>query len=511
MSQLTIHLTNGVRRVDNVQSGTTLLRAMGESASHLQTPCGGSGRCGKCRVKAKGRLSVPSSQEQATLGDALEQGYRLACMTQLEGDAEVWILPDKKMEHIKATGKLPTFSWNPMFRTYGVAIDIGTTTLAARLYSNNGLLSQKTALNPQHIFGADVISRIEKSMSGEREAMAQCIRNGLSQLVEALADEASILPGDIDTIVITGNTTMLFLLTARKTNCLSCAPFEADELFGRFLTGEELCLSSVPHAQIYLPHCISAFVGADITTALLASGICDKRENALMADIGTNGELALWHDGELLCCSTAAGPVFEGAGISQGMQGSPGAIDHVRWENNAVLVHAIGDQTPLGICGSGIIDAIAALCQGGEIEESGMLTSEEDRVDLTQTVALTQKDIRMVQLAKGAICAGIHTLLDTADISVSELDRLAIAGGFGSYLDLHSAGNIGLYPPEFEQKAVVLGNASLTGAAMILLKVEFSEKASALAKMAHSVELSSNPVFMENYVECMTFSGALMT
>ena len=506
MPELTIHTSQGSVKRKSVSKGINLAQALGEEDLHLDTPCGGAGRCGKCTVRVRGSLSAPAAQEQALLGSLLEEGFRLACQAHIEGDAEIWPGTRRGDSKIEAEGALPAFNPDPMFQRFGAAIDIGTTTLAARLYDREGtLLAQASSLNPQHRFGADVISRIEKSLAGEREALARCICQGLDQLLDTMAAQAGIRSDEIDTVVLTGNSTMLYLLTSRDPDCLSHAPFEADERFGRFTNLGEVTLSSVRHAQIYLPHCISAFVGADTTCALLASGICDREDSALLADIGTNGELALWHHGSLLCCSTAAGPVFEGAGISQGMQGSTGAIDRVAWQEGALKVHTIGEAEPRGICGSGIIDAASALLQGGLLDESGALEATDNQILLAPGVSLTQKDIRMVQLAKAAICAGIRTILDQAGLDAADLDLLAVSGGFGSYLDLSSAANIGLLPPQLAQKADILGNAALTGASMLLLNRAFIGKAGQLAALARVTDLSTSPIFAEYYIDCMSF------
>ena len=505
MPQCTIHTPWSDPQVRPVEEGVTLLQALGEQAAHLDTPCGGAGRCGKCLVRAQGALSPADGQERAALGDRLDQGFRLACRAVVRGDVEVWLTEAHRDQRIRTDGALPDFPRDPLFSRCGAAIDIGTTTLAARLYGPGGLLAQASALNPQHTFGADVISRIQASLAGQGPDLARCIAQGLDRLLEEMARQAAISPEDVDTLVITGNTTMLYLLTGRDTTCLSRAPFEADERFGRWAQPGEIALSAAPQARIYLPRCMAAFVGADTTCALLASGMWDREESALLADIGTNGELALRHQGRLLCCSTAAGPVFEGAGISQGMQGGAGAIDHVAWREGAFQVHTIGDQPPRGICGSGILDAVAALLQSGLLDEAGALDLEEDQVALTPQVKLTQRDIRMVQLAKGAICAGIRTLLDLAQVSAGDLARLAIAGGFGSYLNLDSAEAIGLIPAGLAQKGDVLGNAALTGAAMVLLNRAFGPQTTAMADQAHVVELSANPTFMDYYIDSMSF------
>ena len=505
MPQLTIHIENGSQECRQVSAGETLLQAMGDHAVHLQTPCGGTGRCGKCRVKASGQLSQPGDAEKKALGDELQEGWRLACLTTLEGDAEVTLSVEQDMNRIQAGGDLPEFQWDPLFRSYGAAIDIGTTTLAARLYSREGLLGSATAVNPQRTFGADVISRIEKAMAGSGPELASCIWEALAELLRELAAKASIAPEQIDTAVITGNTTMLYLLTQRDPTCLSRAPFIADDLFGRFAEKGEICLPGLPDLRIYLPACMGAFVGADIASALLPSGIYKQEGTKLLVDIGTNGELALTHNGKLLCTSTAAGPVFEGAGISSGMQGGPGAIDEITWENGGPKIHTIDNKPPVGVCGSGIIDGVAVLLEQELLDETGAFDEDLEELELAEGISITQKDIRMVQLAKGAVCAGIQTLMDVAGLEAEDLEELQIAGGFGSYIDLHNAGLIGLYPAELESKTRVLGNAALTGAAMMLLRKAYIDALKQMAQGSECVELSSNPVFVDNYMECMTF------
>ena len=310
MPKVTIYAPNEKVSVREIPAGALLLHALGGG---VETPCGGHGRCGKCRVTVQGRVSPAGPQETALLGPrALQEGFRLACLATVEGDCTVVLDASRAVQAISGDGAMPAFTPVPIFEKYGAAVDIGTTTLAARLYDRSGtLLAQAAAPNPQRVYGADVISRIEKSLAGGREALARCIRDGVDALLRQMETQAGIEAAAVDTVVLTGNTTMLYLLTGRDVDCLSHAPFLADELFGRYAEPEELTLSAAPGARLYLPRCMSAFVGADITSALVASQICTRAESALLADIGTNGELALWHEGRLLCCSTAAGPVFE--------------------------------------------------------------------------------------------------------------------------------------------------------------------------------------------------------
>ena len=385
------------------------------------------------------------------------------------GDARVTAAGDGAVTQICTRGEARAVErLDPMFAALGAAVDIGTTTLAAQLYDRDGLLATAAAPNPQRSFGADVISRIGRSMEGDSPALANCVRQAIAGLLRTLCGQAGRRSEEIDALVLTGNTAMLHLLCGLDVSPLAAAPFQAEERFGRYLPAAELDLPCAPGALAYLPRCMSAFVGADITTALLASGICAGRETRMLTDIGTNGEIALWHQGRLSCCSTAAGPAFEGANLSQGMQGAPGAIDHAWVADGALEVHTIGEAAPAGICGSGVADVLAGLLELGRLDETGLLNEGDDAWPLAPGVAITQGDIRQVQLAKSAVRAGIETLLARAGLAPDALAELAIAGGFGSYLSLDSAAAIGLIPPELKPRCRVLGNAALAGAAMLL-------------------------------------------
>lgn len=491
---------NGVRLT--VRTGVRLSDVLRAHGLLSEMPCGGAGRCGKCRVAARGALSPVSAAERALLtGEQLAGGLRLACCCTVQGDCTVQ-LPKTTQSSICADGRMPAFARDPLFAAYGAAIDIGTTTLAAQLYGPQGILARAVLQNPQVRYGADVLSRIGASLHGGAQELAACIRGALASLLRALARDAGIGAADIDAVTIAGNTAMLYLLTAREPASLSRAPFEADHLFGDIARGASLGLPCA-RAAVYLLPCMSAFVGADITAAVLASGMCSGGGTQLLADIGTNGEMALWHGGKLTCCSTAAGPAFEGAGLSMGMAGRRGAVDRVDVVNGALRAHVIGDTAPEGICGSGVIDAAACLLQTGQLDETGAL--KEGEAVIAPPVRLTQGDIRQVQLAKSAVCAGIVTLLRSAGVGFEEVGAFYIAGGFGSFLRIDSAAAIGLVPSQLAGKARVLGNAALTGAAMVLLRREHWQCCFAICGQAHTLQLSESPAFMEQYVESMMF------
>ncbi len=475
-------------------------------------PCGGHGRCGKCRVMAEGALSPLSDTEQGILTPAEQAaGIRLACCTAILGDCRIRLADSVAGTADRAVVRLDG-EWitagklAPAFTAYGVAVDIGTTTLAARLYDSRGkLLAEAGMLNPQAGYGADVISRMEAAMRGAAADIAALTASAIHRLLEELAAEAGISPTAIDGGVITGNTAMLHLFTETDVEPLTHAPFAARRLFGEELTAEKLGISGLsPATRFYLPPCAAAFVGADITTALLASGIADAADPAprLLVDIGTNGEMALFHDGTLTFCSTAAGPAFEGAGLSMGMGGKAGAVDRVWLQNGVPAAHVIGETTPVGICGSGVVDAVACLLHAELLDETGYL--EEDPALIAPPVCLTQADIRAVQLAKSAIHAGLRTLLADAGIDPGSVAELAIAGGFGSYLNVRNAAYIGLLPDELLPAIRVLGNAALAGASLLLLDCSLRPACTRLAS-GRVLELSTHPVFAAEYMDQMFF------
>lgn len=472
-------------------------------------PCGGHGKCGKCRVTVTGEVSLPSEDERRALTpDELARGIRLACRVRVLGDC-TGTTAEQGSARIVTHGALPASMdgqpLTPAFARYGAAIDIGTTTLAARLYNRDGnLLAESSRLNPQSAWGADVISRMEAAMVGNSTRIAGMTRRTVSGMLTDLAAAAGIEAVNIDAVTVTGNTVMLHLLTETDVEPLTHAPFAAERLFGETLTAKELDLTVLaPDTPVYLPPCIAAFVGADTVTAALASDLMEASETALLCDIGTNGEMVLWHENTLYACSTAAGPAFEGAGISMGMGGRAGAIDRVWTQEGEICAHVIGEASPVGLCGSGLVDAVAALLDTEALDETGYL--EEDPAVIAAPVEVTREDIRAVQLAKSAIHAGMRTLIQTASLTCDDVDTLYIAGGFGSYLDVGNAGKIGLLPFELTDRVTVLGNAALTGAAMLLLRDDLRPVCERLAKDTHVVELATNPVFVSEYMERMMF------
>ncbi len=459
-----------------------LLLGQGIDFAH---PCAGKGICGKCVVRATGNLSAPDETEKKHLSTShLNGGQRLACRTKIHGDCVIDCRKGESDIYGITEGVFSDFNRLPLTGErdcYGAAVDIGTTTVAIYIFKLPECASvySNCKKNRQTAYGADVISRIEYSMKNGHGALTQTI---VAQIEEMIA-ESGYKP---EYFVVTGNTVMLHLLCGIDPSSMGQAPYTPTSLFG------------YEKNNTYLPECISAFVGADITCAVVASGMLNKN-HSLLIDIGTNGEIVYNDNGRLLCCSTAAGPALEGAGISQGMPATSGAINKVYTADGKLEFTTIGGAEPVGICGSGIVDAVACLLETGYIDESGYI---EEKVEIANSgVFITPEDIRAVQLAKAAIRAGIETVCN----NTQNISAIYLAGGFGSYLDIKNCIRTGLLPENAFGKTVALGNAAGTGASMLLMSRECLEKAKIIAEKSETADLATSSEFFDNYVKYMLF------
>ena len=464
--------------------GKTVAEAFG-----IALPCGGKGKCGGCKVEVRGQLSPPDGTEAALLKGCPE-GTRLACRALCMGKVTV-TLPDDTITAITDTfDSYPTLAPLSEGNT-GAAIDIGTTTIAAKLIdSTTGkVLAQAVMPNPQSRFGADVTSRMESAINGAGEELRAIITSAVLEILQKLTD------APVHTTVVVGNTTMLHLLAGEDLSGMATAPFTPANRFGQFYSAADL-VGKCSHGRFYLGPCVSAFVGADTTAAVVAcSG--NTKGSILICDIGTNGELALVKNGKVTCTSTAAGPALEGAEISCGMTAKSGAIESVKAVNGVLTVKTVGNTPAEGICGSGLISAAAALLDAGILSPDGYLP---EPVELAKGVTLLPSDIRKLQTAKAAIRAGIEVLTE-GEIP----DRVIIAGGFGHYLDTEDCIRIGLLPEWVRGKTVSVGNAALTGACMMLQNSSLTETAKTVAKAAKLTELDLSERFSELYIENMKF------
>ncbi len=495
----------------------TLLSALLSAAGiPFGMPCGGRGVCKKCCVEVFGSVSAPTDAERAALTEEeLQNGIRLACMAYALGDVTVTLTADEyavpDFEKSVCEGSLPA--------RIGAAIDIGTTTVTAALYDleSGALLRSDTRLNPQSAYGADVISRLQKALEGQGANLQKLICSCIGDMLTSLNPEGK----PFEKTVITGNTAMLYLLTNRNPASLTAAPFHADCLFG-FSLSETLPLLPDFTGEVYLPPCASAFVGADVVCSALDAadrfGFLDGKA-CLLADVGTNGEVMLAHDGALLCCSTAAGPAFEGATLFSGSVAKPGAISALSLQNGKIMYTVIGSGKPQSLCGSGAVDAVKVLLEADILDDTGLIlidghaftdcifehnNASAFRIPDTEVI-ITQEDIRNIQLAKSAVCAGLMTLMREAALTPDNIDTLIIAGGFGGCIRIASAAAIGLIPAALKDKTVIAGNAALKGARLILLLEESKRKAEVIAAKAITIDLSSSASFFDEYIAGMGF------
>ncbi len=407
---------------------------------------------------------------------------------------------------------------------YGIAVDIGTTTVVAYLYdlAASRQLAVASRINAQVTLGTDVISRIKYCMDIEDglKDLNEAIVTELNSLIAELLAQANLQAEDISRMVVTGNTTMLHLFEDLSPVSMGAAPFAAESTFGYLRKAADLGLAA-GQAEVYLADCISAFVGGDITTAILASGMAESDDVTLLLDIGTNGEVALGSSQSILVTSTAAGPAFEGAQLSCGMASVKGAVNSVDVMRGEVSFTTIGDAVPKGICGSGVVDAIALALRAGLIDETGRIADEDEVIEplrryLTEAagmpalkiadgIVITQKDIREIQTAKAAIAAGILSLLHRAGAALDSVKKLYLAGGFGNYMVPENAVEIGLLPRGLSDRICPIGNAAGAGAVMALLSSNELKKCQTIRNMGRHVNLEGNPYFMEKYVDCMLF------
>jgi uncharacterized 2Fe-2S/4Fe-4S cluster protein (DUF4445 family) len=467
--------------------------------------CGGKGLCGKCLIKVISGECSPRTANEAKFLKNKPLEYRLACQTKALTMLEIEIADESTDSNILGAYE-GDFSVDNDEDGYGIAIDIGTTSLALFLVNlKNGLILNKlTSLNNQKKYGADVISRIAYSEEHDM-GLKQEQRTIVSQLeihINTLLSQLKIPLSDLKKVVIAANTTMMHLLTGENPSKIARAPFIPNFLEERTYTGTELGMSI--ECPFYLIGGISAYVGADITAGIHSSGFqVPGKVNALF-DLGTNGEIALWNKDRIITCSCAAGPVFEGASISCGCGSINGAINEFHLEKDGkISFKTIGDKPVIGICGSGIIDLVAILIETEIIDETGAM--EDDYKIEGTDLSFTLKDVREVQYAKAAIAAGIEILLNNENLSFKDIDEVYLAGGLGTFLNPKSAVTLGLVPIEDPKKIKAIGNSSLKGALECLVSDKAKEDMVKIRQASHYIELSTNKDFQEIFVENMMF------
>lgn len=494
------------------QEGENLLQILRRGGVTLSAPCGGEGRCGKCAVRVcKGSLAVTESDRKFFTEEELNQGMRLACKALPEGTVYIELGGDigNGFDVVGAESSEAVAD-----TVYGIAVDLGTTTLALMLagMQSGGVKASWAGVNPQRSYGGDVISRIWAATEGKAKEMQQAIRDALCNGIDILLKEGAVKKTQVKRLVISGNTTMQHLLLGYPCETLGAAPFAPFDIGFHELSCEKVLGQAVLDCPVWILPGISAYVGSDISAGILHCGIDQTDQTRLILDFGTNGEMALGNKDKLLVTSTAAGPAFEGGNISCGTGSIPGAISGVNIDGEEIHYRTIKDvYPPAGICGTGVIETTAELLKSGWMDETGYLDERwEDGVLIAEgnaenQIIFTQKDIREIQLAKAAMRAGMEVLLKHFGITWEQVDEICLAGGFGFYVDLEKTISLGMLPEEARGKIKVVGNTSLKGAIDCLLLQNARERLINIAEKAEEVSLAEDKDFQNIYVEEMYF------
>lgn len=533
-------------KTQQATAGETLSEVASKAAVTINADCAGQGTCGKCKIKVlSGDTGLQDDTEKKLLSkEELEAGIRLACRVKVQNDMTVQVLSATgHMGRKKDMARLPEGFVPDLIKGgqgepkeyYGLAFDIGTTTVVGMLWDlrNADPVGAVARTNPQSTYGADVISRI--MFCGREEGnlgkMQQLITDCFNDIVREFEEEYAIDPKTIKKVTAVGNTTMSHLLLGVDPQSLALAPFSPGFTGPVTKKAKELNLIIDENAQVNVLPNIAGHVGSDIVAVLLSSGLSSMEGANLAIDIGTNGEIVLANSGKVLACSTAAGPAFEGACIQHGMRAATGAIEGVKIQDGEVILSVIEDEKPVGICGSGLIDCVAELLKAGIITEKGKLLSREEAEEAGlpdslskrllggesgkifilyadeegHEIYITQKDIREVQLAKGAIRAGVQIMMQELGLEDSHLNNVFLAGAFGNYIKKESALTIGLLPAVSRDKVISIGNAAGAGACMALLSKSSLEEANRLAEEVNHIELAEHPDFQKVYLQAMYF------
>jgi uncharacterized 2Fe-2S/4Fe-4S cluster protein (DUF4445 family) len=522
------------RRVD-IEAKMSLLGAAQLGGVELVSICGGGGTCEACRVRIiRGCVSPPSLEEQAALRPSeLADGIRLACQTYPLSDVEIDIPPESltTAQRLQVEDVYDTTVLDESHLAndgLGLAVDIGTTKLAAFLVelSSGKTLARSGAMNPQIAYGEDVIARIvyaSQNVDGAQILQARLVER-LNEMLAELCIHADVRPEQVQAAVLVGNTVMHHLLAGLPVKQLGEAPYLPARLAAMSLPAASVGLRLAADASIYLPPNIAGYVGADHIAAHVSTEIARKPITSLMIDIGTNTEVSLVHAGKIWSCSCASGPAFEGAHIRDGMRAAPGAIERVQIAGSEVRTHTINNQPAVGICGSGILDAVAQLLAAGALDENGSYLANHPLVRPSngrlrevmlasaqssghgRDVVVTRKDVNEIQLAKGAIRTGTDLLLYEAGLTADAIDEFMIAGAFGTYLDLESAIGVGMFPNLPRQRFRQVGNAAGAGARQMLVAPSRRQFAEDVAGRVNYIELTTHPKFTETFVKNILFT-----
>ncbi len=500
----------------SVPAGTLLSDAARLAGVFIDAPCGGRGVCGKCAV---------------TLVSGGEARSVLACRTRVSADCTVR-LPDTAFLRPLSEGASRSVPFEPYAGARAdvpgacfAAFDLGTTTIVCYLLDagSGDPLAVRGMQNPQSAFGADVISRASHALSNGYEPLRTAAAGALNELLQDACAAAGRKTQQVVLCSVVGNTVMHHLLLGYPVDALVRAPYRPYRADPLTLAASALGLSAHKSCVVLLPPVIGGFVGSDTVACMTATAFDESTVPTLLMDIGTNGELALTDGTRRACCSTAAGPAFEGANLSCGMRASRGAIDRVRAEDGKLCLSTVENAPPAGLCGSGLLELAALLVSEGVIDESGRLQprgalgarvtdADGQKAFLLFELGtsgvpllLTQRDVRELQLAKAALRAGIELLCESLSLPVERIERVLLAGAFGSRLSPAALGAIGLLPRPLVDRTESIGNAAGEGAKLYLRSRRLFETSEPLARGTAYLELTSAGGFTDRYVDAMSF------
>lgn len=532
----TLHVNDNVIQCED---GANLMTVLLRNGFELDNACGGRKICGKCKVRLVSG-GEPSAAEQRHLSsDEVAQGIRLACFVKVDRNLEVRTLAEKKTTEYKALmeGFLPDFdiALPRDAGKYGIAVDIGTTTVALRLLSlvDGKVLGEAADVNPQKKYGLDVLSRITYEMDNPdrgKEELQKAIVDLLNDLIWKVCSTVGILPNEITRMAVSANCTMIHMLLGVDARSIGRAPFQPILTGAQRFLGEKIGLIC-GEAEVYCIPAVSSYIGGDIVAGAYVCGLKNRKGNTLFIDIGTNGEIILAQNGRMDSCSCAAGPALEGMNLSCGMRGETGAISDIFLDASCLEYSVIGGGSPKGICGSGILSGMSQLLRNGILRKSGAfvriervpegdyrrkyLEVEEDGTRsflLTnssesggKTIRISQQDVRQVQLAKGAIRSGFQVLLSKEDIKEEEVDLVIVAGQFGSHLAATDLTGTGILPTSLQDRIEYVGNTALSGASMALLSDSVKEEMEELSHRIEYTELGEAEGYEYILAQCMEF------
>ncbi len=585
------------------EKGKNLLDIIQMNHLGMESPCGGKGICGKCKIKIlNGDINNLTNEELKFLtNEEIDNNIRLSCLVYPKGDITIDFLHnDKKNHKILTDGYMPEFNKSPFLskkvykinkptleknlsyedilintiegrikdkhtilkylpeifekdeftavcldneligiesddtsdKLYSLAIDIGTTTVVASLIDiNSGYeVSCESEINPQKEYGLDVLSRINLAKTKENglEILHKSIINCINKLIKNLCEKNNINKENIYEVAVAANTTMMHILLGVSPNSIGKSPYSPVFVSSKNISSSSLGIDISAFGRVYLLPGVSSYIGADIVAGVCVCDLHKADKNILFIDIGTNGEIVLSKKGELTSCSCAAGPALEGMNISCGMRAGEGAIENIKIEDT-IQTKVIEDKDPIGICGSGIVDAISELARlkligkTGRINKKNSVESDENLKHLSECIvdedkkrkfvlikepkeiSITQEDIRQVQLAKGAILSGFYALVNEMNIEINDLDEVIIAGQFGKHLSIESLVGVGIIPKELKEKVRYIGNSSKTGAVMTLLSKDIRNSMENIAKDINYFELSTKEGYERLFTDCLKF------